>query len=119
MILGTELTPSDQREAKRRYVYRFTGEHKPAWAKEEWKDGKPYPLQFADDSDWLANTRFPVTKFHRLAAKGSCESNPTWPNNPELRRCTDCNGVGFVIHNYGGHSESFDCLKCNGGKRSK
>lgn len=85
-IFGTELTPADQAEALRRYVYRFTGDHRPDWADNQRNNGKPYPLQFASDSDWLAHTRFPVTKMLRLTAHGACESNPTWPNNPELRK---------------------------------
>lgn len=87
MILGTKLTPADQDMAKRRYVHRFTGDHRPGWTNEclIWKDGKPYPLQFVDDADWLAHTRFHVTKNLRLV-DGNCESNPTWPNNPELRK---------------------------------
>ena len=42
---------------------------------------KPYPIQFKDDQDWLANTRFRVTDTGRLdtVAKCCC-STPTWPN---------------------------------------
>ena len=88
MLLGSHLTPADQREAKRRYVHRFTGDHTPSWAAACADGGYPCVLHFADDSDWLAHTLFPVTKFHRLKAIGDCESSPTWPNNPELRRVT-------------------------------
>lgn len=75
--LGTELSAPVQADALRRYVHRFTGDHKPQWVKDEAKT----PLQFIDDRDWLAHTRFAVTK--RGALHGSihhCESSPTWPN---------------------------------------
>lgn len=85
--LGTELHPDDQRHVLSTYVHRHTGEHKPAWAKAEWKDGKPYPVQFKDDAEWLANTRFAVKKDGRLNMRvNHCMSDPTWPDNPELRK---------------------------------
>lgn len=86
MIKGTALPYALQQEARRKYGHRFTGDNKPAWARGEWKDGKPYPLQFANDADWLENTLFPVTKRGALSNRPSdCRSSPTWPNNPELR----------------------------------
>lgn len=85
--LGYELCDEDRRHVLAAYVHRFTGEHRPAWSRKEWKDGKPYPLQFADDADWLAHTRFCVRKDGRLDMRyKACESSPTWPNNPELRK---------------------------------
>ena len=82
--LGSELHPTDQTLVRAAYVHRFTGDHKPAWAN-DWKDGKPYPVQFKDDADWLANTFFAVKTNGRLSPKmKQCESHPTWPNNPEL-----------------------------------
>lgn len=80
-VLGAELKPSEQKRALAVFIHRYTGNHKPLWASEPWKDGLPYPLQFKDDADWLTNTSFAVT------AKGDlhgsidyCSSNPTWPN---------------------------------------
>lgn len=85
-VNGASLPRHLQREALARYVYRYTGDHKPAWAAKEWKDGKPYPVQFKDDADWLAHTEFPVTRSGRLSDRPSaCLSRPTWPDNPELR----------------------------------
>jgi hypothetical protein len=86
MILGCHLPEHLQRQARATYVHRFTGEHKPDWARKEWKDGKPYPVQFKDDADWLAHTKFPVTSAGKLSKRPSaCISTPTWPGNPELR----------------------------------
>ncbi len=86
MQYGSNLHPEDVRHVLSAYVHRYTGEHKPAWALKPWKDGKPYPVQFATDTDWLNNTRFAVRKNGRLDSRVStCESAPTWPNNPELR----------------------------------
>lgn len=85
--LGHELCADDQRYVLSAYVHRFTGDHKPAWANAEWKDGKPYPMQFASDREWLENTRFAVRRDGRLDRRVKyCHSNPTWPENPELRQ---------------------------------
>lgn len=87
ILLGSQLSPSQQSEALARFVHRFTGNHRPAWSREKRPDGTAYPVQFADDSDWLAHTRFHVTKAGRLSNRHNhCESSPTWPHNPELRR---------------------------------
>ena len=84
--LGAELPAHVQQQALNRFVYRFTKNHKPEWANKPWKDGKPYPVQFASDTDWLANTRFHVTEKNELDNRvDSCQSSPTWPDNPELR----------------------------------
>jgi hypothetical protein len=83
---GSELCAEDQKRVLSEYVHRFTRDHKPKWAADEWKDGKPYPVQFASDADWLANSWFAVRKDGRLdERKHSCYSSPTWPENPELR----------------------------------
>jgi len=92
--LGSELHPDDKVRVKARYKHRYTGDHKPAWAKDR-ADAKgvlrfvsenPFPLQFRDDADWLANTRFRVKDDGRLDRRAHyCESTPTWPFNPELR----------------------------------
>lgn len=86
-VRGDKLPAPLQRQVLAAYVYRFTGDNRPAWTREPRPCGNPYPLQFRDDADWLANTRFPVNKAGQLADNpSSCESSPTWPNNPELRR---------------------------------
>jgi hypothetical protein len=85
--LGCELRPDQQREALRTYVHRFTGNHRPSWSTAPRPDGSAYPVQFADDADWLRNTRFAVTKDGALSRRNRyCASSPTWPHNPELRR---------------------------------
>lgn len=85
-VRGDKLRTELQREVLAKYVHRFTREHVPSWAQREWKDDKPYPLQFDSDRDWLANTFFPVTASGRLSKREKyCQSNPTWPDNPELR----------------------------------
>lgn len=81
--LGSELTPEDQKQALARFVHRYTGEHLPDWARNE--VNRP-PVQFVDDKDWLAHTRFAVTRSGRLSESAhQCQSEPTWPHNPELR----------------------------------
>jgi hypothetical protein len=82
---GIQLCYSDQQHVLATYVHRFTKDHKPAWASQPWKNGQPYPVQFASDADWLANTRFAVGVIGRLDQRVHyCESSPTWPDNPEL-----------------------------------
>lgn len=87
MIRGSVLSGRLQYQVTSMFVNRFTGTHKPEWSSQPWKDGKPYPLQFKDDWDWLCNTFFEITKQGEIDKRTKfCESNPTWPNNPELRR---------------------------------
>ena len=91
MVLGTELSASDRKHVLAAYVHRHTGEHKPAWAtSSHWRfDGTtatPWPIQFKDDAEWLANTTFAVRNDGTLDRRTRhCQSSPTWPNNPELR----------------------------------
>ena len=85
-VRGTELNCTDRNHVLAAYIHRFTGNHMPAWAKRPMSTGAAYPLQFASDDEWLANTLFLVTKAGRLEMTvKECESHPTWPNNPELR----------------------------------
>ena len=84
---GSNLRPDVQQQCLARFVHRFTHDHKPAWTRQPWKDGKPYPVQFASDADWLANTWFAITTSGDLDGRvKQCESSPTWPENPELRK---------------------------------
>lgn len=86
-VKGSELFSEDQQHALRCFVHRFTGEHKPDWARKPWKDGKPYPVQHATDADWLNETRFAVRSDGRLDQRVQhCEGTPSWPFNPELRK---------------------------------
>lgn len=77
---GSLLRPAEQAEALARFVHRHTKDHRPAWARHE-----EYPVQFASDAEWLANTVFRTNKDGTLHATAHCESAPTWPDNPELR----------------------------------
>ncbi len=78
---GTQLNGTDRAHVLGAYCYRFTGEHFPAWAQKPMPNGSAYKVQFADDADWLANTRFAVTKTGRLDRRfNHCESSPTWPS---------------------------------------
>jgi hypothetical protein len=80
-LRASDLAPADREHVLNAYQHRHTGDH---WGK---LDG---PLQFRDDQDWLLNTYFRVTKKFRLDHRvNSCESHPTWPDNPELRKGTE------------------------------
>lgn len=79
--LGSELSAADQRYVLAAFVHRFTRDHKPAWARKPRADGTAYPVQFASDADWLAHTRFVVTKTGRASRSAcECQSSPTWPD---------------------------------------
>lgn len=85
-VRGSQLGRKLQQEVLAAFIYRFTGDHTPTWARSIWKDNLPYPLQFKDDADWLANTLFAITERGTLDNREDyCMSNPTWPENPELR----------------------------------
>lgn len=80
-LLGSQLHPQDRAEVLRSYAHRYTGNHCPDWARTLRPDGSRYPVQFRDDADWLANTRFAVTRAGRLDKRARfCRSFPTWPN---------------------------------------
>jgi hypothetical protein len=80
-IKGNELSALGQDRALRRFVHRYTKDHVPSWA-----SGGGYPVQFASDSDWLANTLFYAKQNKDLDQRYNyCESHPTWPNDPVLR----------------------------------
>lgn len=86
IVKGSQLPKNMQQEALRCWVHRYTRDHIPAWAREPMPDGKPYPVQFASDAEWLANTEFTLTKTGRFSRRDRyCRSTPTWPDNPELR----------------------------------
>jgi len=82
--LGSALHADDRDYVLRAYVHRYTREHVPAWA-----IASKAPIQFEGDDEWLHNTRFTVRADRRLDARyKACQSSPTWPDNPELRRRT-------------------------------
>ncbi len=86
-IPGHMMPEATQRNARARFVHRFTGEHKPDWAYKPRSDGSLYPVQFKDDWDWLCGTLFCVKADGTLSDKTNyCESKPSWPDNPELRK---------------------------------
>jgi hypothetical protein len=83
-VSGSDLSPEEREHVKRAYVHRFTGQHKPDWVSRPRPNGKPYPLHFKDDDDWLRNTKFDVTKGGRLSRRTKhSQSNPTFPNGIE------------------------------------
>lgn len=81
MITGDQLRPDVAAECLRRFVHRFTGEHRPVWAKSLRSSDQPYPVQFATDAEWLAHTLFAVKSDGTLDDRVHfCESSPTWPD---------------------------------------
>jgi hypothetical protein len=77
-MLGHNLCMPDREHVLNAYTNRHTGDH--------YKSHCKY-LHFKDDLDWLRNTYFRVTKKFRLDYRvNGCESYPTWPDNPELRK---------------------------------
>lgn len=86
MVRGAKLVPEDQASVLGMYVHRYTGDHRPKWV-ELWGGSTPKPpLQFKSDREWLAHSWFVVRKDGRLDRRvKSCLSEPTWPENPELK----------------------------------
>lgn len=79
-ILGSNLSPTLQREALSRFIHRYTGDHTPKWARQPMPNGNFHPVQFASDQDWPGHTLFWVTDRYTLAKRRACDSRPTWPN---------------------------------------
>jgi len=78
---GSSLKREVQKDCLRKFVHRYTKDHIPNWV----KSGKT-PVQFESDIDWLEHTFFQTKKDGTLDERYCfCESNPTWPENPELR----------------------------------
>ena len=93
-IPGTWLTTEDQRTVLANYIHRYTVDHIPKWVRTA---RKPYPVQFASDQDWLAHSLFAVDKPGQLSGRvHRCESNPTWPLNPELQKTSCASSEGSV-----------------------
>lgn len=81
MKYGNELCAADQAHVLAAYLHRYTRENKPAWARELRPNGRPYPVQFDSDQEWLERTRFAVRKDGRLDRRARfCQSVPTWPD---------------------------------------
>jgi len=81
-IRGSDLSPELQREALARFPHRYTRDNIPEYARNLLRpNGQPYPVQFASDADWLANTWFEVTKQGQFSDRNRfCRSSPTWPD---------------------------------------
>lgn len=84
-IAGNLLNPCDQERVLRAFAHRFTRDHKPAWANKPLSSGKFCRVQFASDTEWLANTQFAIRKSDgRLDMRvKACISHPTWPEGSE------------------------------------
>lgn len=81
LVSGSDLPPALQREARARFVHRYTGEHMPAWVRQQRARGIYYPVHFRDDAEWLARTEFFVNVDGSLSERPSyCYSRPTFPN---------------------------------------
>jgi len=79
--LASLCRPSVKRDILARYVYRFTMEHVPSWARKPCQNGKFYAPQFVSDDEWLSNTIVHTRKDGELNDRYSdCEtSGQTWP----------------------------------------
>jgi hypothetical protein len=88
-VFGSTLAPKVQAECLRMFVHRYTRQHKPSWTARYDVAAFPngYPVQYDSDADWLAHTEFAVTTAGQLDKRAHhCQSHPTWPDNPELRK---------------------------------
>ncbi len=74
------------KDAKRRYVHRFTMEFVPTWAREVRTDGTYYAPQFASDAEWYDATTFPGEGELRVNCKHCETSGQTWPLGKALAK---------------------------------
>lgn len=67
-------------DAKRRFVHRYTMEHKPAWAKLPC-NGRFYAPQYSTDQEWFDKTKFPGERGYPFGDRESdCySSGQSWP----------------------------------------
>ena len=80
---GNTFSRMDQLLILDRFLERYTGDHMPAWAKVPDNGGSAWPLQFASDAEWLANTEFAISMAGRLDRRiKRCWEHPTWPGDP-------------------------------------
>jgi len=70
-----------QLEVLRRFIHRFTCDHRPGWALKPLSDGSYPGPQFVSDEEWLSNCVVHTRKDGELDDRfTSCETrNHTWP----------------------------------------
>jgi hypothetical protein len=71
-------------DACRTYLYRFTMEHVPQWARKPRPDGKHYAPQYASDREWFDNTKFPGEPGHIGRITECFAMNASWPLGQSL-----------------------------------
>lgn len=79
---GNLFSRRDQSLVLSIFTRRYTGDHKPGWANLNNHEGVvDWPLQFASDEEWLANTNFALSTNGNLDKRVKrCWEKPTWPN---------------------------------------
>lgn len=66
-------------QATAQYVYRYTMEHVPAWARQPTALGKYYAPQFRTDAEWYAATKFPGEPGYIGIGTDCYTTGQTWP----------------------------------------
>ena len=79
--------PISFEQAKRKYVNRYTMEHKPSWAYAKRPDGVHYYApQYASDKEWYDNTQFPGEGIVLKTDDHCLSQNPTWPVGRDIKK---------------------------------
>ena len=81
--MSRALRPTLQ-QARARYVYRFTMEHVPQWARAQRPDGTFYAPQYRTDAEWFANTLFKGDPGWFGIGNDCQSSNQSWPIGKSL-----------------------------------
>lgn len=78
---GIAFSEYDQAILLGAFQDRYTGDNKPVWAGAK---ESLYPVQFANDMEWLTHTRFAISPLTRRLDRRikRCWETPTWPGDP-------------------------------------
>ena len=74
------------KDAKRKYVHRFTLEHVPAWATPPRTNGTFYAPHFSSDSEWYDASVFPGEAGLHGNSEYCETNNQTWPLGQDLAK---------------------------------
>lgn len=86
IIKGKNLNSNQRAQVLSAFIYRFTGDHVPSWAKGTMPNGDTYKPQFPTDNDWINAYAFYFKDDGTLASKpGHCVP-VEWAEDEQMRK---------------------------------